>query len=268
MTLGPLQIHWYGFMYLLAFGCAWLFGTRRAKRADNRLQPNAVADLIVYGAIGAMIGGRFGYMLFYNAEILASDPWSIVRIWEGGMSFHGGLLGVLIACYVYSKKIAVGFMEITDFIAPLVPLGLGFGRLGNFINTELPGRVTDVIWGLRYPCHAVRQFNPQCAALTQDGFEAVTRHPSSLYQAFAEGIVLMIIALVATRSARPIGFASGLFLLAYGVLRFLTEFFRTPDIQIGFLLQESITMGQLLSLPLVLAGIILLHWSSRKSPSA
>lgn len=264
LSLGPLKIHWYGLMYLLGFGSAWLLGTLKARRADNNFTPEKIADLIVYGALGAVLGGRIGYMLFYGLDNWLADPLVVFRVWEGGMSFHGGLAGGILGAWLYGKKIGIGGIDVIDFVAPLTPVGLGFGRIGNFINTELPGRITEVAWGFKYPCYAVRQLNPDCAT-GGAAFEQVLRHPSSLYQAFAEGVVLMVIMFAATRVPRPAGFATGLFFVAYGVLRILTEFFRSPDAHIGFLLGQSTTMGQLLSLPLVLIGILLLIRSGIKS---
>lgn len=260
LSVGPLQIHWYGLMYMLAFLFAWRFGLREARRKDNNLTSPMVGDLIFYGALGAILGGRLGYALFYSLQHTLSDPLSILRIWEGGMSFHGGLVGVMVACWLYGKKLRLAFFEVTDFVAPLVPVGLGLGRIGNFINAELPGRVTQLPWGLHYPCEAVRQISTECRLLSAESYEPVLRHPSALYQAFTDGILLAVAVILFTRQSRRLGVASGFFLVGYGSLRFVTEFFRSPDAHIGYVLGGFITMGQLLSLPLVLLGLFLLFW--------
>lgn len=256
LSLGPLQIHWYGLMYLGGFAFAWWFGVREARRNTNRFSPQSVSDLIVYCALGAIIGGRIGYMLFYNIEHVAANPLSILYLWQGGMSFHGGFIGVWVASILYARKLGLRHFEMTDFLVPLVPVGLGLGRLGNFINTELPGRITEVAWGLHYPCHALGEAAATCVPYAVDGFEQSTRHPSSLYQAFAEGVVLMAIMFFASRTNRPDGFLSGLFLLSYGCLRVITEFFRNPDAQIGFFFNGTATLGQLLSLPLIALSLV------------
>lgn len=246
-------------MYLLAFIFAWQLGVRKAKSTTNRMPVEAVGDLIFYGALGAVLGGRIGYALFYNFPHTLADPLSLVQIWQGGMSFHGGLTGVIVACYLYSKKLELRFFEVVDFAAPLVPLGLGFGRVGNFINAELPGRVTEIAWGMHYPCESVRHISLNCRLLSADSYEPVLRHPSALYQAFAEGIVFAVVMFWFARKPRRLALTSGVFLVAYGCLRFTTEFFRYPDAQIGFIL-NGITLGQLLSLPLAALGLLFLFW--------
>lgn len=240
-------------MYLLGFAAVWWLGKRRAHRSDNAFKPMMVSDLVFYGALGAVLGGRIGYILFYRLDGLLADPLMLLRIWEGGMSFHGGLIGVILGCYLYGRRYSLSFIQVTDFVAPLVPIGLGLGRIGNFINTELPGRVTDAVWGLHYPCHVVYLLNRNCSAF--GAYEIAARHPSALYQAFAEGVVLLIVMLWATRIPRPLGFASGLFIASYGILRVITENFRSPDAHLGFFFGQTVTMGQMLSLPLIVAGI-------------
>ena len=259
-SFGPVAIRWYGLAYLAAFGCAWWLGQRRAARAGWTHQQ--VSDLVFYGALGAVIGGRVGYVLFYGFERLLADPLWLVRIWDGGMSFHGGLLGALVALWWFGRASNRSFFEMTDFAAPLVPAGLGFGRLGNFANMELPGRATDSLFGMIYPCGAdpIRRINPLCTGQ----WEEFARHPSPLYQAVAEGLVLFIIVWLFTARPRPTGAASGVFLVGYGCMRFITEFARQPDAHLGFIAFDWLTMGQLLSLPMVAFGIFIVWWSGTR----
>ncbi len=242
ISAGPLQIHWYGLMYLFGFLAAWWLGRRRAYRLG--LSPEAIENLIFYCAIGVILGGRFGYALFYGFEKLTDNPFWLFKIWEGGMSFHGGLTGVLVAALVFASKHNLRFFRLTDFIAPLVPIGLGAGRLGNFINHELPGRVTDVPWAMAFP-----HMGPEL------------RHPSALYQFGLEGVVLFIALWWFTSQPRRTGAASGLFLLLYGVFRFSVEFVRLPDPHLGFIAFGWLTMGQLLTLPMIIGGLALIGWS-------
>jgi phosphatidylglycerol:prolipoprotein diacylglycerol transferase len=254
-SLGPLSIRWYGLAYLAAFAmCFWL-GNRRAARPDSGWDAQGVSDVVFYGALGAVVGGRFGYVLFYGFERFLQDPLWLVRIWDGGMSFHGGLLGTLLALWWFGRKTSRSFFEVSDFVAPLVPLGLGFGRLGNFANTELPGRMTDSALGMIYPCSAdaIRAINPLCTGQWED----FARHPSPLYQAFAEGLVLFVLVWLVASRPRATGVISGVFLAGYGGLRFLTEFFRQPDDHLGFIAFEWLTMGQLLSIPMFIVGILI-----------
>jgi len=255
VALGPLAIRWYGLAYLAAFALCWWLGNRRADRPGSGWSRQEVSDVVFYGAIGAVLGGRIGYTLFYGFGFLLDDPLYIFRIWEGGMSFHGGLLGALIALWWFGRRTGRSFLQVGDFVAPLVPTGLGFGRLGNFANTELPGRATDSVFGLVYPCSAdaVYALNPLCTG----EWEAFARHPSPLYQAFAEGLVLFLVVWLFSARQRPVGAVSGMFLASYGVLRTITELFREPDVHIGFIAQ-SVTMGQILSLPMIAIGILLI----------
>lgn len=239
-SLGPVSIHWYGLAYLAAFAFAWWYGGLRAARPDSPFSKQEVADLIFYGALGTILGGRIGYVLFYGFERLLADPLYLFAFREGGMSFHGGMIGVTLAVWWFGRKTGKGLLEVTDFVAPLVPIGLGFGRLGNFANAELPGRAADVSWALVYPG------------------DVIARHPSALYQAFTEGIVLFAIMVIVARRPRPVGAVSGAFLLAYGGLRFATEFFREPDAHLGFVALDWMSMGQVLSLPMILGGAALL----------
>ncbi len=265
-SLGPLALRWYGLAYLAGFFVVWWLGKRRAESpALSRRTPTSaqLSDLVFYGAFGAILGGRIGYALFYGTEQLLADPLWLLRIWEGGMSFHGGLLGVCVALWLWNKKTGFSFFETADFVAPLVPIGLGFGRLGNFANTELPGRVAEGGFGFHYPCRAVWEINPSCTG----AFEAVARHPSSLYQAFVEGLVLFGILWCYSSSPRKTGQVSAAFLMAYGGLRIVTEVFREPDPWIGFLLGVGLTMGQCLSIAMMLAGV-LLYWHALKDTNA
>jgi phosphatidylglycerol---prolipoprotein diacylglyceryl transferase len=240
-SVGSLKVHWYGLMYALAFTMAWLLASWRTRQPHSGWTPEQVSDLIFFSAIGVILGGRIGYMLFYNFPAVLENPLNLFKIWEGGMSFHGGLLGVLLAFYLYSRKVHKTFFQIADFIAPVVPLGLGAGRIGNFINGELWGRVTDVPWGVVYP---------------RGG--DLPRHPSELYEFLLEGIVLFVILWLYSAKPKPRMAVSGLFLIGYGVLRSIAECFREPDAHLGFLMFDSLTMGQLLSLPMVMIGIFLM----------
>lgn len=251
LNLGPLKIHWYGIMYLVGFGAAWWLGHMRAKLPHSPFKPEQIADLIFYGALGAVLGGRLGYILFYDLANYLDHPLNVFKVWEGGMAFHGGLIGVLVAMWLYSRKLKLGFFIVTDFLAPLVPIGLGAGRLGNFINGELWGKVTDVPWGMVFP-HA----------------GDLPRHPSQLYQATLEGLVLFLILWFYSAKPRPTLAVSGLFLICYGLFRFLVEFARLPDAHIGYLAFGWLTMGQVLSLPMIIAGVLLMVWAYKRQAQA
>ncbi len=240
--LGPLKVHWYGIMYLIGFSLAWILGSKRAKRPNTVITPAQVSDLVFYGALGVVLGGRLGYILFYNLPTYINTPLTIFKVWQGGMSFHGGLIGVLVAMWLYAHKINRRFFEVTDFIAPLIPLGLATGRIGNFINGELWGRPTDLPWGMIFP---------------QAG-DFLARHPSQLYQAALEGVILFILLWLFSKRPRPIMAVSGLFLIGYGIFRFLVEFARTPDAHLGFIAFDWMTMGQILTLPMLIIGGILM----------
>ena len=243
--LGPLQVHWYGIMYLIGFSTAWWLGRYRARQHPD-WDAEQVGDLIFYGALGVILGGRLGYILFYDLAAYVESPLNIFKVWQGGMSFHGGLLGVVIAMWLYGRRLEKSFFQVTDFVAPLVPIGLGAGRIGNFINGELWGRVSDVPWAMVFT-------DPRAGGLP--------RHPSQLYEALLEGLLLFIIIWLYSRKARPLMAVSGLFLACYGTLRFLVEFTRMPDAQLGLIAFDWMSMGQLLSLPMILLGLSLLVWA-------
>lgn len=251
IRLGPVQVHWYGIMYLVGFAAAWWLGRRRAMRPDIPVTPEQVADIVFYGALGVVLGGRLGYILMYDPATYLAHPLEIFRIWQGGMSFHGGLLGVLISMWLFARRHAIPLMKLMDFLAPLVPIGLGAGRIGNFINGELWGRVTDLPWAMVFP-----QAGP------------LPRHPSQLYEALLEGLVLFIILWFYSSRPRPTMAVSGLFLVGYGSFRCLVEFAREPDAQIGYLAFGWLTMGQLLSVPMILIGAVMLWWAYRHAPHA
>jgi phosphatidylglycerol:prolipoprotein diacylglycerol transferase len=259
-AFGPLAVRWYGLAYLSAFAMCWWLGLRRAPMHGWSRQE--VSDIVFYGAMGAVLGGRLGYVFFYGIDQLLRDPLFLIRIWDGGMSFHGGLLGTLAALWWFGRRTSRSFLQVGDFVAPLAPIGLGLGRLGNFANTELPGHATGSEFGMIYPCSAesIRSINQLCTGQ----WEAVARHPSPLYQAFAEGLVLFVIVWWISARPRAVGAVSGVFLLGYGFLRFITEFFREPDAHMHFTALEWLTMGQRLSIPMVIVGILLVFWSRRE----
>jgi phosphatidylglycerol---prolipoprotein diacylglyceryl transferase len=244
--IGPIQVRWYGLMYLLGFLAGWLGARYRATRPGSPLAPVQIDDLVFYTAFGVIVGGRVGYMFLYNLEGLIANPLSLLAVWQGGMSFHGGLLGVLVALWLFSRKVRKPFFVITDFLAPWATPGLFFGRVGNFINGELWGRQTD----------------PEAPwAVIVDG---VARHPSQLYEAFLEGIVMFVVLFVYSAKPRPTMAVSGLFLLLYGVFRFAVEFVRLPDAEIGYIAFGWLTQGQLLSMPMIVLGALFLVIAYRR----
>lgn len=262
-AIGPLKVHWYGLMYLIAFASAWWLGRFRARADSSIIKPNQIDDLIFYGAIGVVLGGRLGSVLFYNFSSFMDDPLYLFRIWEGGMSFHGGFLGVLTAMEFYRRKIGCKFFELTDFIAPLVPIGLATGRLGNFINAELWGAPSTAPWAIKLSCEQfpadrfVDYAGPLCYS---------PRHPSQLYEMLLEGVLLFIVLWIISSKTRPVMLVSGFFLLLYGLARTGVEFIRLPDAHIGYLLQTDwLTRGIVLSVPMVIVGIIFIIYAHRAS---
>ena len=253
ISLGPISIHWYAIMYIIAFGGAWGLATYRRRMIPEQWSAEQISDLVFYGAMGAVLGGRLGSVFFYNFDRFLDDPLWLFRVWEGGMSFHGGFLGVLVAFFFYSRHINKGFWETLDFIAPFAPFGIGAGRLGNFIGGELWGRPTGVSWGMVFP-HV----------------DQLPRHPSQLYEFALEGVALFIIVWWFSSKPRPRLAVSGVFGLSYGCFRFFVEFFREPDLHLGFIAFDWLTMGQLLSVPMILAGALLLFlaYSNPRRPVA
>ena len=252
ISLGPLSVHWYGLMYLLAFLQFWWLGRHRILAHPQLAQAGwtlpQLDDLLFYGVLGVIVGGRLGQVLFYEPGYYLTHPLQILAVWKGGMSFHGGFLGVLVAMGLYARKTDRRWLEITDFIAPLVPLGLAAGRIGNFINGELWGRTADpsLPWAMVFPW-----------------VDDLPRHPSQLYQAGLEGLLLFVVLWLYSRQARPRGAISGVFLIGYGILRWLAEYFRSPDDGI-FGLSQTVSMGQWLSLPMVLSGIVFVIVAQRR----
>jgi len=246
--LGPLAIHWYGLMYLAGFMTFLWLGRRRITALnDSLLNTKLLDDLLFYGVIGVILGGRLGYVLFYKPAYYFAHPLEIFSVWQGGMSFHGGFLGVLVAMAWLAHRKNLRWLQITDFIAPLVPPGLAFGRIGNFINGELWGRPTDLPWAMAFPW-----------------VDSMPRHPSQLYEFALEGLLLFAVLWLYARKPRPVGMVSGLFLVGYGSIRFMVEFTREPDDFLG-LLSLGMSMGQWLSLPMVIGGVLLMILSKRRA---
>ncbi len=237
-SIGPLKIRWYGLMYVIGFLSAWWLAKRRARKPWSIVDPAQVDDLIFYAMLGVILGGRIGSVFVYSFDLVRDDPLYPFKIWEGGMSFHGGLVGVMVAMWFFARKCGRGMWQITDFVAPLAPLGLGFGRIGNFINGELWGKETDLPWGMLVNGRVL--------------------HPSQLYESALEGFLLFAILWWFSAKPRPTMAVSGLFLACYGVFRFLIEFVRVPDANLGYLALHWVTMGQMLSAPMIIAGVILL----------
>lgn len=240
-------VYWYGLMYLVGFLGAWIVLSLRLRVSDRGITQAQLSDIIFYSALGVILGGRIGYMVFYDTQVLITQPWMLFETWKGGMSFHGGLLGVLVAVYFCARSMKLRWLQITDLIAPAVPIGLAAGRIGNFINGELWGRVTDVPWGMVFP-------------MAGD----LPRHPSQLYEFALEGVLLFIILWLFSRRVRPLGAVSGVFALGYGVFRFGVEFVRQPDAPIGYIAFGWMTEGQLLCVPLIALGIGLLWFAYRR----
>ena len=270
ISLGPLKIHWYGLMYLLAFLSAWWLGRGRIRKGRlPGVDENAFGDLMFYGMLGVVLGGRIGYILFYDLKTYLGDPLQMLKVWQGGMSFHGGLIGVLIAVLWWSRKHRQHFFDVADFVAPLIPLGLGFGRLGNWINGELWGKPTDGSWGVIFPASLPAQLQNlparSLSAMAESGvLDQYARHPTQLYQMVWEGIVMFAVLWWYSSTPRPRFAVSGMFALLYGTFRFAVEFVRLPDPQLGYLAFGWLTMGQLLSLPMILFGLWLLATLNRR----
>lgn len=243
-SVGPVSLRWYGLMYLVGFAAAWWLAGKRLSRTE--WSKDQLSDLLFYGFLGVILGGRIGYVFFYQFEHFLSDPLYLFKIWTGGMSFHGGLLGVVVALFWFARKNNSTLLQVGDFVAPLIPIGLGTGRIGNFINAELWGRTTDVPWAVMFP-----------------GAGPLPRHPSQLYEFFLEGVVLFCILWWYSAKPRKTGTVAGLFLIGYGSFRFIVEFFREPDAHIG-LYGEFISQGQILSLPMILVGLMFFFIPDKK----
>jgi phosphatidylglycerol:prolipoprotein diacylglycerol transferase len=266
VTLGPLQVHWYGLMYLVGFAIAWALGRWRASKPGSQWTGAMVDDVMFYCILGVIAGGRLGYMLFYGLDQILANPLNLFRVWEGGMSFHGGLIGVCVAMWVFGRRHGLHFFQVADFMAPMVPPGLFFGRIGNFINGELWGHRTQVPWGMQLPCD---RFPAQCADQPAGALLSPPVHASQLYEAGLEGLVLFLVLWTFTSRPRPMMASSGLFLLLYGTFRFVVELVRLPDAHIGYLAFDWVTMGQVLSMPMILLGLLFLGlaYSRRRAPS-
>ncbi|MFQ5937512.1 MAG: prolipoprotein diacylglyceryl transferase [Acidiferrobacterales bacterium] len=247
IKFGPVGIHWYGLMYVIGFIAGWWLGVYRASRPGSGWRKEEISDLLVYAALGAVLGGRLGYVIFYNPGHYLAHPLEVFQIWKGGMSFHGGLAGVILAMFLYAWKTQRSPIAVTDFIAPLVPIGLGAGRIGNFINHELWGRVTDLPWGMIF-----RGAGPE------------PRHPTQLYEFALEGVALFVILWLYSAKPRPVGAVSVMFLLCYAIFRIAVEFVREPDAHIGYLAFGWLTMGHALSLLMILVAAGVLVWMYRK----
>ncbi|MGZ8209321.1 MAG: prolipoprotein diacylglyceryl transferase [Burkholderiales bacterium] len=252
VQIGPLAVRWYGLMYLVGFALLWAAGRYRIKtRPDSVWTTKDLDDALFYGILGTILGGRLGYVLFYKLGDYLAEPWRIFYVWEGGMSFHGGMIGVILALWLFARSRRQDWLRVTDFIAPLVPLGLAAGRLGNFINAELWGRPTDVPWAMVFP-----------------NVDALPRHPSQLYEFALEGVALFVLLWWFSSKPRPRGAISGLFLIGYGVFRFAVEFTRQPDSFLG-LLALGLSMGQWLSIPMIALGVAMMIWAYRtRAPRA
>ena len=251
-SIGPLSVHWYGVMYVLSFFSAYCLCNYRIKKyssiINSKWDSNVVSDLIFYSALGAVLGGRLGYVLFYKFGYYLSNPLEVFFVNQGGMSFHGGLIGVIVAMVLFALKMELTFWEVSDFAAIVTPIGLFFGRMGNFVNQELWGKTTEVPWGMVF---------------TNGG--PLPRHPSMLYEAFLEGLVLLFVLYWVARKKRPLGLLSGLFLIGYSVSRILVELVRVPDQHLQYLLFDWVTMGQILSLPMMIFGFLLVFWANKNS---
>ena len=253
IAIGPFAIRWYALAYVTGLLLAWRLALRLARRPGSAVSPEATDDFLVWAILGVILGGRLGYILAYNFDQYMATPLAILEVWHGGMSFHGGMLGVVLAVVLFCRRRGIPMLALGDMIAPQVPIGLFLGRLANFVNAELYGRPADVPWAMVFPTDP----------------DQVPRHPSQLYQAGLEGLVLLLVlqVLLAAGGLRRRGLITGIFLCGYGLARIIGEFFRAPDPQLGFLWGGA-TMGQLLSLPMIVAGLGLLIWSLRRPAGA
>lgn len=251
LSAGPIAVRWYGLMYLVGFALFWLLGRYRTKETWRRISEADLENMLFYGVFGVILGGRLGYCLFYQPDYYLSHPMSLFAVWEGGMSAHGGIIGVIIVMIVFARMKKLSFLTVSDFVVPLVPLGLMFGRIGNFINGELWGRPASetLPWAMIFP---------------QSG-DALARHPSQLYEALGEGLLLFLLLWIVSKKPRPAGLVSGLFCLGYGTARFVVEFFREPDVFLG-LQALGLSRGQWLSLPLIVLGLAVVAVTIRKLP--
>lgn len=250
LAFGPVAIHWYGLMYVIGFASAWFLGNLRA-RGHSQWNKDKVSDLIFYSALGVVLGGRIGYVLFYDFSSFVANPLSLLMVWQGGMSFHGGLLGVTVAMWLLARKFGMRLLTVADFVAPLVAIGLFAGRIGNFINGELWGKVTDSPLGMWVYDSSVNA--------------VIQKYPTQLLQALLEGLVMFVLLWWYSAKPRPTGSVAGLFLVAYGVFRIIAEFFRMPDAHIGYLAGDWLTQGQVLSVPMIIVGVGIMLWAYKKS---
>ncbi|MFO7306445.1 MAG: prolipoprotein diacylglyceryl transferase [Gammaproteobacteria bacterium] len=269
VTIGPLAIHWYGLMYVIGFAAAWLLARHRASAADSTWKPVDVDDLIFFSAIGVIVGGRIGWLVFYGAEQVVEDPLTIIQIWKGGMSFHGGLLGVIVAVVLFARRRGRRVADVLDFLAPLPGIGIFAGRIGNFINGELWGKPTDAPWGFVLDPSLLHPRQADEVLLLCRRFEVdpcvIQVHASQLYEGLLEGLLLFVVLWLYTSKRRPRWAPSGLFLVGYGVCRFLVEFVRVPDANRGYILFDWVTMGQILSAPMIIIGIALMVAAYRRN---
>jgi phosphatidylglycerol:prolipoprotein diacylglycerol transferase len=266
VAIGPVSIHWYGLMYLIGIASAWWLTRLRARMPGSIVPPEHVDDLVFYGALGVVIGGRIGSVLFYNFGSFIDNPLYLFKLWQGGMSFHGGFLGVLVAMEIYRRKLGCSFFQLTDFIAPFIPLGLAAGRLGNFINAELWGAPSNLAWAMKLSCE---RFPPEQFVDYAGPICFNPRHPTQLYELFLEGILLFVILWLISSKPRPVMTVSGYFLLLYGLGRCAVEFIRLPDLHIGYLMgTDWLTRGIVLSVPMILFGLAFIIIAQRKNRDA
>ena len=270
--VGPLMVRWYGLMYVVGFAVGWWLGRRRAAQPGSSWTAIDVDDVIFFAALGVILGGRIGYVLFYAFVEFLREPLMIVRVWDGGMSFHGGLIGALASVAIFARRRKRRVADVFDFLAPLPGPGILAGRIGNFINGELWGKPTDVPWGFTVDPAVLHPMQAAEARRLCDHFRidpcVLHVHASQLYEGLLEGLVLFIILWVFTAKARPRLAPSGLFLICYGVFRFIVEFVRVPDENRGYLLLDWVTMGQILSTPMILAGLVLMALAYRRNQAS